>query len=304
MAYLMANKILTAKQFGFLRGRSTKLQLLKVVDKLTKILDNGCVIDTIYCDFMKAFDTVPHQRLIEVLMHYGLEGPILAWIKDFISSRKQQVHVNGCKSKYFDVISGVPQGSVLGPSLFIIFINTLVDKSGKSELFLYADDLKIYKEISSEEDAEALQQDLDRLYDWTKYSFLRFHPDKCVVMRYMMSSRNTSIKSFYNMDETRLKIVTSEKDLGILFKDDLSFDEHIAAKVRKATSLVGLIRRSFTHLDINMFRTLFTAIIRPHLEYGAPIMESIFQKTDNYDRKCSEESIKNDSRFVTSLIPT
>ena len=264
----MANKILTAKQFGFLRGRSSILQLLKVVDKLTKMLDNGSVIDTIYCDFMKAFDTVLHQRLIEVLMHYGLEDPILAWIKDF---RKQQVYVNGCKSKYFDVISGVPQGSVLGPALFIIFINILVDKSGKSELFLYANDLKIFKEISSEEDAEALQQDLDRLYDWTQYSFLRFHPDKCVVMRYMMSSRNTGIKCFYNMDETRLKIVKSEKDLGILCKDDLSFDEHIAAKVKKATSLVGLIRRSFTHLDINMFRTLFTAIIRPDLKYCAPI---------------------------------
>ena len=223
------------------------------MDKLTEILDNGGVIDTIYCDFMKAFDTVPHQQLIEVLMHYGLEDPILARIKDFISFRKQQVYVNGCKSKYFDVISGVPQGSVIGPAIFIIFINMLVDKSGKSELFVYADDLKIFK--------EALQQDLDRLYDWTQYSFLRFHPDKCVVMRHMISLRNTGIKSFYNMDKTRLKIVKYEKDLGILFNDDLSFDEHIAAKVKKATSLAGLIRRSFTHLDINMFRTLFTAII-------------------------------------------
>ena len=161
----------------------------------------------------------------------------MAWIKDFISARKQQVYVNGCKSKYFDVISGVPQGPVLGPALFIIFINTLVDKSGKSELFLYADDLEIFKEKFRRR-RQALQQDLDRLYDWTQYSFLRFHPDMCVVMRYMMSWRNTGIKRFYNMDETRLKIVTSEKDLGILFKDDLSFDEHIAARVKKATSLV------------------------------------------------------------------
>ena len=152
-----------------------------------------------------------------------------------------------------------------------------MDKSGKSELFLYADDLKIFKEISSKEDAEALQQDLDRIYDWTQYSFLRFHPDKCGVMRYMMISRNTGIKRFYNMDETRLKIVTSEKDLGILFKD-LSFDEHIAAKVKKATPLVGLIRSSFTHLDTNMFQTLFTAIIRPHwnmaLPYGIHIQKN------------------------------
>ena len=86
------------------------------MDKLTEILDNGGVIDTIYSDFMKAFDTVPRQRLIELLMHYGLEDPILAWIKDFISSRKQQVYVNWCKSKYFDVISDVTQGSVLGPA--------------------------------------------------------------------------------------------------------------------------------------------------------------------------------------------
>ena len=109
ITYLMANKILTAKQFGFLRGRSTILQLLNVVDKLTELLDNGGDIDKMFCDIMKAFDTVPHQRLMEELMHSGLEDPILAWINDFISFRKQQEYVNGCKSKYFDVILGVPQ---------------------------------------------------------------------------------------------------------------------------------------------------------------------------------------------------
>ena len=107
-----------------------------------------------------------------------------------------------------------------------------------------------------------------------------------------MSSRNTGIKGFYNMDERRLKIVKSEKDLGILFKDDLSFDEHIAAKVKKATSLVGLISRSFTHLDINMFRTLFTAIIRPHLEYGAPIWnphsKKLITMIENVQRRTSK----------------
>ena len=261
------------------RGRSTILQLLKVVDKLTEILDNGGVIDTIYCDFMNAFDTVPHHRLIEVLMHYGLEDPILAWINI--------IQETTSKSKYFDVISGVPLGSILGHALYIIFINMLVDKS---ELFLYVDDLKIFKEISSVDDAEALQQDLDRLYDWTQYSFLRFHPDKCVV-RYMISSRNTGIKSFYKMDETRLKIVKSERT-SASYSRMISFDEHIAAKVKKATSLVGLIRRSFTRLDINMFRTLFTAIIRPHLEYGAPIWnphsKNLITMIENVQRRASK----------------
>ena len=112
--------------------------------------------------------------------------------------------MNGCKSKVFDVISGVPQGSVLGPILFIIFINSLVDKAGMANLFLYADDLKIFKEISYEEDTERLQEDLYKLYNWTQHSHLRLHPDKCVVMRYMMNVKNTEIKPFYDMDETKL----------------------------------------------------------------------------------------------------
>ena len=292
MTYLMANKILTEKQFGFTRGRSTILQLLKVVDKLSDILDRGGVMDIIYCDFMKAFDTVPHQRLIALLIQYGIENPILSWIIDFLSNRKQLVDVNGYKSKLFDVISGVPQGSVLGPILFIIFINSLVYKADTADLFLYADDLKVLKEICSDEDTEALQDELDLLYDWTRYSLLRFHPDKCEVMRYKMGGKNTNTKNSYNMDERRLKTVQTEKDLGIYFQSNLSFDEYIASKVKTATSLVGLIRRSFTHLDKDMFRTLFTSIVRPHLEYGAPIWnphsKKLINMIENVQRRASK----------------
>ena len=158
MKYLMLNNILTDKQFG----RSTILQLLKLVDKLSEILDRGVVVDIIYCDFVKVFDTVPHQRLTELLIHYGIGDLILSW-KKFLLNRKQQVNVNGCKSKIFYVISSVPQGSVLGPILFIIFINYFVDKAGTANLFIYADDLNILKEINSEEDAEGLQEELYKL---------------------------------------------------------------------------------------------------------------------------------------------
>ena len=232
MSYLNSNEILTNKQFGFLRGRSTVLQLLIIVDKWTEILDG--VIDVLYCDFQKAFDTVPHNHLLELLSHYGINEPILSWVRDFLTDRKQQVVVNGCKSAILDVISGVPQGSVLGQLLFIIYINSMVEKAGSTELFLYADDLKIYNEIKSVEDAELLQQDLDRLYDWTRYSLLRFHPDKCVTMRIMSKTKKLDVKEYYNMDETKLKTVDREEDLGIIIDNKLSFEEHINSKVKKS----------------------------------------------------------------------
>ena len=267
MNFLMSNNILTDKHFGFMRGRSTILQLLKLVDKLSETCSSRC---NIYSNFIKAFDTVPHQRITALLIHCGIGDPILSWIKVFLSNRKQVI-VNGCKSKIFDVISGVPQESVLGPILFIIFINSLVDKTCTANIFLYADDLKILKEVCSEEGTAGLQENLYKLYDWTRYLLLRFHPDKCVVMRYTMNARNTDIKKCYDMDERRLKTVNGEQDLGIYFESNLSFAEHIASKVKKATSMAGLIRRSFTYLDKDMFRTLFTTIVRPHLEHGAPI---------------------------------
>ena len=194
--YLKANDILSNEQFGFLRGRSTVLQLLKVVDKLTEIMDKGCVIDVIYCDYQKAFDTVPHKRLLEILIRYGITDPVLCWVQDFLSNRRQQILVNGCKSEIFEVTPGVPQGSVLGPLLFIIYINSMIDKTGSLDLFLYADDLKIYNEINTDEDVEALQQDLDRLYDWTQYSLLKFHPGKCVAMRLKSKSKNNEPNVF------------------------------------------------------------------------------------------------------------
>ena len=296
MKYFKENFLLSEKQFGFVSGRSTVLQLLTVVDKWTEIMDRGGEIDVIYCDFQKAFDTVPHGRLLDLLDHYGIKDPILSWIKDFLQNRKQQVLVNGCKSREFSVLSGVPQGSVLGPLLFIVYINSLVEKSGHSELYLYADDLKVFKEIKSEDDIEKLQGTLDKLYDWTCYSLLRFHPDKCVKMR--LSSSKSKQKKFegnYNMDETKLKDVLVEKDLGVIFDNCLSFEEHIYSKVNKANGLVGMLRRSFEYLDKEMFRQLFIAIVRPHLEYGAPIWNPHTKKMINV--------IENVQRRASRMIP-
>ena len=137
------------KQFGFMGGRSTSLQLLKVLNEWTQILDDGGLIDCIYMDFMKAFDKVPHRRLLEKCKSYGINGQIHKWIAAFLRDRKQRVNVNGSKSEWSEVPSGIPQGSVLGPLLFVIYINDLPDIPLVSTTYLFADDTKIYNQINN-----------------------------------------------------------------------------------------------------------------------------------------------------------
>ena len=198
MKYLKANGILSDRQFGFLAGRSTTLQLLRVVDEWTEIIDNSGVIDAIYYDFQKAFDTVPHNRLLEVLEFYGIKGSLLTWSCNFLTNRLQQVSVNGTKSETFEVLSDVPQGSVIGPVLFIIYINIMVAKSGNADIYIFADDLKFYKAIKPSDQSYSLQSELDRLYDWFQYSLLKFHHEKCVVIRFGSGKKHMETKPFCN----------------------------------------------------------------------------------------------------------
>ena len=156
--YMKENRLFSDRQFGFLGGRSTTLQLLKVLDKWTEVLDRGGYVDVVYCDFMKAFDTVPHGRLIQVLHHYGVDDYLVTWIKGFLTNRRQRVVVNGQNSSWYEVKSGIPQGSVLGPVLFVVYINTMVDVVDNSEVFLFADDAKVFHEISCNSDSKKLQE--------------------------------------------------------------------------------------------------------------------------------------------------
>ena len=165
--HLMVNTLLSKKQHGFISGRSTVTQLLKYLDKCAQSVATGKVVDAIYLDFEKAFDTVPHQRLIGKLKAYGITGGVLKWITDYLSKRTQVVSVNGTESEVGTVLSGVPQGSVLGPLLFVIYINDMLDSVSSGGL-LFADDMKLFREICSELDAMELQEDINKLEAWTK----------------------------------------------------------------------------------------------------------------------------------------
>jgi hypothetical protein len=297
MDYLNKYNILSSKQFGFISGRSTVLQLITVLELWTEILDKGGCVDVIYCDFMKAFDKVPHRRLIEVLENYGVSGDVLSWIRNFLTNRRQKVTVNGQESRWHEVISGIPQGSVLGPILFVIYINSLPEVATNSEVFLFADDTKVFREILTEEDCDKLQKDIDNMFEWTQASLLRFHPDKCTSMRIGTGNKHKLDKRSYTMgpDQVELKNSKLEKDIGVFIDDNLTFDEHINNKVNKANSVMGLIRRTFEYLDERTFTLLYKALVRPHLEYANQVWAPMLKR--------QEIVIENVQRRATKLIP-
>ena len=181
MSHLEEQELLSKKQYGFISGRSTTIQLLNYLDQCIQTIVDGGVVDTIYLDFAKAFDTVPHNRLLKKLHAYGIRGRMLNWISELIRGRSQEVIVNGAKSETAPVLSGIPQGTVLGPVLFVIYINDILENQS-SEGLLFADDTKIFRKITSREDALNLQFNFKALEDWSKKWLLCFHPDKCRVL--------------------------------------------------------------------------------------------------------------------------
>ena len=261
--------ILASQQYGFVAGRSTTLQLLHYLDKITEIIAAGGVVDSIYLDFSKAFDTVPHRRLLGKLDAVGVRGELLAWIKDFLSERTQFVTVNGESSEPADVISGIPQGSVLGPILFVIFINDM-PLLLKCLSYLFADDTKAANQVRTEADARQLQSDLDELQRWSDLWLLRFHPGKCKVLT-LGHHDNITHTHRYTLGGQELEHVFEEKDLGITIDAELTFDDHVRAKVRKANSMMGLLRRSFTQLTPQRFTLLYKSFVRSQLEYGQAV---------------------------------
>ena len=272
MDHMLQHNLFSKFQYGFLPGRSTVLQLLKILDKWTEAMDNGYQIEVIYLDFRKAFDTVPHKRLINKIRHYGIVDPVLQWIKDFLSDRTQKVVIRDKYSNEMAVSSGIPQGSVLGPVLFLIYINDLPSVV-KHEAFIFADDTKLCR--TSKEQDNDIQEDLRQLDNWSEKWLLQFNPTKCKQLVIRRSGSNTpNERHLYDRTEEKyiaIPYVKSEKDLGITVDDQLNFKEHIGNCIRKASRNMGLIRRTFSHLDKEMFVPLYTSLVRSHLEYAEAV---------------------------------
>ena len=274
--HLIKNNLLSKKQFGFISGRSTVTQLLNYLDKCAESIANGKVVDTIYFDFSKAFDTVSHQRLSIKMKAYGIAGKILAWIDAFLSGREQVVRVNGELSNSKLVISGIPQGSVLGPLLFVLYINDLPEVVN-SNILLFADDTKIFHQVNSREDALSIQKDINALEQWSYKWLLKFNTEKCHVLT-LGKLYKIQHTHRYTLYDDELEHVFEEKDLGVIVDMNLSFEEHMSSKISKANVIMGLIRRTFSYLDPITFRKLYISFVRPHLEYAQPVWSPHLRK--------------------------
>jgi ribonuclease P/MRP protein subunit RPP40 len=187
----------------------------------------------------------------------------------------QRVKVNGAYSQWTPVWSGIPQGSILGPLLFIIYINDLVDKCHNSEILLYADDARLYRHIKTHTDCTDLQNDLVRLNCWVDEWMLKLNVNKCKVVSY---GRNIDYKFEYKVADTLLERLDSFKDLGVTFDTKLKFSSHIDEKINNAYQILGIIKRNFIHVTSECFLLLYKAMVRSHLEYANSVWSPYHQE--------------------------
>lgn len=266
MQFCEDQNILCPEQHGFRKGRSCETQLLGLVDEITYDLERGKQTDLVIMDFAKAFDKVSHSLLLHKLNYYGIRGHINAWIQDFLLQRQQAVVVDGAQSSYVPVESGVPQGSVLGPSLFLLYINDL-PRQTSSRSRLFADDTICQRTILEPSDQLTLQQDICKLEEWEKTWNMSFHPDKCQILRVSRSRRK--FEQPYTIHGHTLEVVENAKYLGVTISSDGTWDNHIRNTISKANKILGLLRRSLKIDSTSVKNQAYLAYVRPLLEYAS-----------------------------------
>ena len=268
MKHLEHHKILTDCQHGFRARRSCETQLVTLCHELADSLDKNKQTDMVILDFSKAFDRVSHQRLLIKLRHYGIQGTTFQWIQSFLSSRNQQVVVDGATSDKVPVISGVPQGTVLGPLLFLLFINDL-PACVESKTRLFADDCIIYRTVKTIKDCQELQNDLFKLTDLEQKWGMLFHPDKCNSMQVTRSRNPLTFK--YSLKGQDLEAVNTAKYLGVDLSNNLSWNSHIDRTAKKANSMLGFLRRNLRINNSDTKTAAYKTLVRPNLEYCASV---------------------------------
>ena len=271
--HLFNFSLIRETQHGFTVGKSCFTNLLLFLEEITKNIDEGIPVDVIYMDFRKAFDSVPHKRLLKKLKAHGISGRLYKWIEQWLTGRKQRVVLKGQTSCWEDVKSGVPQGSVLGPLLFIIYIND-IDSNIIATLSKFADDCKITHKVSTKEDTDTVQTDINTLWAWSDKWQLVFHPDKCKTLHL---GHNNQKKQYY-INNQPIKSVNFEKDLGVYTTEDLKQHKQVAELVKRANRMLGMIKRAITCKNISNIMSYYKTLVRPIIDYASAIWNPYHKK--------------------------
>ena len=303
--HLEGNHILSDRQHGFRAKRSCETQLIDFTQEIAKHLDDGQQVDAVVMDFSKAFDKVAHNRLLWKLEEYGVERRTLCWIRHFLRDRSQCVVVDGKRSDPAPVTSGVPQGSVIGPILFLVYINDLPD-CVSSSIRLFADDTIIYRHIKSEADGQALQDDLRHLEDWERSWQMEFHPGKCTVLR-ITHKRKPIIRQYY-LHNLQLETTTESKYLGVTVTSDLKWNRHIDNVTAKANRTLGFVRRNLQISSPAIKERAYMGLVRPQVEYAStvwnPYNTNLVHKVEMVQRRAARWTLNrhHNTSSVTAML--
>ena len=276
IGYLEVNNLITNTQHGFRSGRSCFTQLLDHMEHIYKNLQDNNEVDVIYLDYAKAFDKVDHEILLRKIARLGIKGKLYDWIKNFLTDRRHQtVLVNGKQSFLAKVLSGVPQGSVLGPLLFLIYINDLVGRVKKSKVSSFADDTKISRTISKEEDVLSLQRDLDTIIAWSNENNMDLHEDKFEILNYKCNSSNllrelpftASLHTYTTSNGKVLDPSNQVRDLGVILTPDCQWSAQINTIAENAKKMASWVLGTFKDRSVPIMTLLYKTMVRSRLEY-------------------------------------
>ena len=263
---------ITPYQHGFLPRKSCSTQMLEFTCDLAVNLNSKLQTDVIYFDFAKAFDSVNHDIILWKLKNqFGIDGKLLNFILNYLKNRKQRVAIDGEFSEWQPVLSGVPQGSIIGPLLFVLFINDIVETiSHDTKVLLYADDMKVWRKIRSVGDQTVLQTDITNLHAWSVRNKMNFHHDKCKVLRSTLKSN--PLLTNYIMADKVLEITVCEKDLGIFINPKLLYNKHHHTIVAKSSQKLGLVKRNCSITRCTLSRkVLYLSLVRSLYEHCSPV---------------------------------
>ena len=292
--HLTSKSLLRQSQHGFMRGKSTVTNLLEYLEEMTNAIDRGEDIYVLYLDFSKAFDKVPIRRLLSNCEGLGIKGKLLGWVEQLLTGRRQRVVLNRKESEWGPIKSGVVQGSVLGPCLFLIFIND-IDQAVEGLVGMlkkFADDTKWGKKVMSEEERLAFQQGVNNLQWWSTEWQMPSNSDKCHVLH--VGRTNPRLK--YTMGQGALE-QEQEKEVGVIISENCKPSLQCAKAAQKANAVLGQLSKGVSYRDKDCFMSLYQTYVRPHLEYAV----AAWSPWNQEDKEILESLQRRTVKMVTNL---